>query len=289
MAERRGLEGSQARLDLQTMRAAICQMRSGEDVDANVALAERLLGEAADGGADLAVLPEVFTYLGSARGRAEAAEPIPGPTTDRLASIARDRSMWVLGGSILEVAEGHIYNTSTLFDREGEFVAYYRKIHLFDVELPGQPPFRESATFTAGDQLVTHETDQARVGLSICYDLRFPELYRGLMVLGAEVLLVPAQFQQETGRDHWEVLMRARAIENQCYVVAAGQWGTFGAPEKGRRSYGNSMVVDPWGRVVVRAPDEGDGVWFADLDLGELRHIRQRLPALQHRRLGLTC
>ena len=271
------------------MRVALCQMRSSEDVDANVALAERLLEEAADAGADLATLPEFFPYLGTAQGRAAAAEPVPGPTTERLATIARERSMWVLGGSILESDDGHIYNTSALFDREGELVARYRKIHLYDVDLVGQPPFRESATFTAGDQLVTHQTDQARIGFSICYDLRFPELYRGLMVLGAEVLFIPAQFQFTTGKDHWEVLLRARAIENQCFVVAPAQWGTYGAPERGRRSFGNSMVVDPWGRVLVRAPEEGDGVWFADLDLTELRRIRQMLPALQHRRLGLTC
>jgi deaminated glutathione amidase len=271
------------------MRVALCQMRSGEDVDANLVLAERLLTEAADGGPDVAVLPETFVYLGTAAGRVEAAEPIPGPITERLSTIARDRSMWIVGGSVLEREDDRIYNTCPLFDRHGELVARYRKIHLFDVELQGQPPFRESATFTPGDQLVTHETDVGRIGLSICYDLRFPELYRGLMVLGAEVLMVPAQFQDETGKAHWEVLLRARAIENQCYVVAAGQWGTFGPPEKGRRSYGNSMVVDPWGRIVVRAPEEGDGVWLAELDMRELRRIRQTLPALQHRRLGLSC
>jgi len=271
------------------MRVAICQMRSGDDVAANVATAERLLLEAADGGADLAALPETFAYLGSSTGRIAAAEPIPGPLTERLANVARDRGLWVLGGSLIERDGDRIYNTCPLFDRDGELVARYRKIHLFDVEIPGQPPFRESATFTPGDQLVTHETDVGRIGLSICYDLRFPELYRGLMVLGAEVLSVPAQFQHETGKDHWEVLLRARAIENQCYVAATGQWGTFGPPEKGRRSFGNSMVVDPWGRVVVRAPEEGDGVWFADMDMGELRRIRQTLPALQHRRLGLSC
>ena len=271
------------------MRVALCQMRSGEDVGTNVALAERLLREAADGGADLAAVPEVFTYLGSSAGRAAAAEPVPGPTTDRLSAIARERGMWILGGSLIERDGERIYNTSTLFDRGGELVARYRKIHLFDVDLPGQPPFRESTTFTAGEELVTHETDVARVGLSVCYDLRFPELYRGLVTMGAEVVFVPAQFQQETGKDHWEVLLRARAIEDQCFVVAPAQWGTFGAPEKGRRSYGNSMAVDPWGRVMVRATDEGDGVWFADLDLAELRAIRERLPALQHRRLGITC
>ena len=271
------------------MRVATCQMRSGEDVAANVATAERLLVEAAGGGADLAALPETFTYLGSAEGRAAAAEAIPGPTTERLAAVARDHAMWVLGGSVIETDGDHRYNTSILFDRAGELVARYRKIHLFDVEVAGQPPFRESATFTPGEELVTHETDVARVGLSICYDLRFPELYRGLMVLGAEVLFVPAQFQQQTGKDHWEVLLRARAIEDQCFVVAPAQWGTFGPPERGRRSFGHSLVVDPWGRVLVEAPEEGDGVWFAELDLAELRRIRQQLPALQHRRLGLTC
>ena len=271
------------------MQVALCQMRSGEDVETNVALAERLLREAADGGADIAALPEVFTYLGSSAGRAAAAEPVPGPTSDRLAAIARERGMWIVGGSVIERDGERIHNTSTLFDRDGELVARYRKIHLYDVDLPGQPPFRESATFSAGDQLVTHETDGARVGLSVCYDLRFPELYRGLMVMGAQVLFVPAQFQYETGKDHWEVLLRARAIENQCFVVAPAQWGTFGAPEKGRRSYGNSMAVDPWGRVLVRAPDEGDGVWFADLDLAALRRVRESLPALQHRRLGIIC
>lgn len=271
------------------MRAAICQMRSGEDVETNVALAEQLLREAADGGADVAALPEVFSYLGSSAGRVAAAEPVPGPTTARLSAIARERGMWILGGSLIELDGEHIHNTSTLFDRNGEMVARYRKIHLYDVDLPGQPPFRESATFTPGEQLVTHEADVARFGLSICYDVRFPELYRGLVTMGAEVLFVPAQFQWETGTDHWEVLLRARAIEDQCFVVAPAQWGTFGAPDRGRRSYGNSMAVDPWGRVLVRAPDEGDGVWFADLDLAELRRVRETLPALQHRRLGITC
>jgi deaminated glutathione amidase len=271
------------------MRVALCQMRSGEDVDANLALAERLLQEAADSEADLAALPEVFTYLGTSAGRADAAEPVPGPTTERLAAVARNRGMWVLGGSVIESDGERRFATSVLLDRDGELVATYRKIHLFDVDLPGQPPFRESATYTSGDQLVTHETDVGRVGLSICYDVRFPELYRGLMVMGAEVMFVPAQFQYETGKDHWEVLLRGRAIENQCFVVAPGQWGTFGDPDKARRSYGNSMVVDPWGRVLVRAPEEGDGVWFADLDMTELRRVRQVLPVLQHRRLGLTC
>ena len=271
------------------MRVAVCQMRSGEDVAANLATAERLVAEAAEGGADLATLPELFTYLGRSSGRAAATEPVPGPTTERLSSLARDRRMWVLAGSVLEAAEGRVHNTSLLFDRSGELVATYRKIHLFDVELPDQPPIHESDTFTPGEQLVTHATEEGRLGLSICYDLRFPELYRGLMVQGAEVLCVPAQFQHTTGVAHWEVLLRARAIENQCFVVAPGQWGPYGRADSGRRSHGHSMVVDPWGEVLVEAPQDGDGVWCADLDLTRLREIRTRLPALQHRRLGLTC
>ena len=158
----------------------------------------------------------------------------------------------------------------------------------YDVELPDQPPIRESDTFGPGEQLVTYSTEQARLGLSICYDLRFPELYRGLMVLGAEVFCVPAQFQHTTGIAHWKVLLRARAIENQCFVLAAGQWGAYGREGSNRRSYGHSMIVDPWGRVLEEAPEEGDGVGFANLDLSELQEIRTRLPALQHRRLGLT-
>ena len=271
------------------MKVAAIQMRSTPDTSANIAAADGLLRRASAEGADLAVLPEVFPYLGRSAGRTAAAEPLPGgPASQMLGAAARETGMWVTGG-IIERDGDRIYNTSPLFDRAGELVAVYRKIHLYDVELPGQPPFRESATFTPGEQVVTYPTEAARIGLSICYDLRFPELYRALMVAGAHVVTVPAQFQFQTGVDHWEVLLRARAVENQCFMVAAGQWGTYGDPEKGRRSYGNSMIVDPWGRVLARAGDEGAAVLVADLDMTELRRIREILPALQHRRLGITC
>jgi predicted amidohydrolase len=271
------------------MRVAVCQLNTGGDVSANLDAAERSLREAAAGGTDLAALPEYFSYLGTSRRRAELAEPVPGPTTDRVAALARELGIWVLGGSVLERDDSGVYDTSVLFDRTGEVVARYRKIHLYDVDLPGQPPIRESATITPGDALVTHETEFARVGLSICYDVRFPELYRGLMAMGAEVLFAPAQFQHETGKDHWHVLLRARAIENQCFVVAPGQCGTFGDPAKGRRSYGHSLIVDPWGRILAEGSEDEPGVWLADLDFVELRRIRLALPALQHRRLGFTC
>ena len=272
------------------MRVAVCQMRSGADTDANLALAERLLHEAADGGADLAMLPEYATYLGPSEGVAARAEAVPGGSaSDRLAALAADRQIWVLGGTLFEASGGDVFDTAPLFARDGELAAKYRKIHLFDAELSGQAPNRESSAFAAGHELVTHQTDFARVGLSVCYDVRFPEMYRALMALGAEIMLVPAQFQAVTGEAHWHVLLRARAIENQCFVVASAQWGTFGRAGAGRRSFGHSMIVDPWGRVLVEAPDEGDGVWFADLDMGELRRVRTSLPALQHRRLGLVC
>ena len=271
------------------MRVALCQMRSGEDVEENVALAARLLGEAADGNADLAALPEVFTYLGSSVGRAAAAEPVPGPTTARLAEIARLRRMWVLGGSVIELDGDHRYATSVLIDRDGELVATYRKIHLFDVDLPGQPPFRESATFAPGDQLVTHETDVGRIGLSICYDLRFPELYRGLMVM--EPRCCSCRRSSST--------RRARTT-GKCSCVpgrsrTSASWSRPGSGDSSatrRRGGVPSATRWPWtrgGACWFGAPEEGDGVWFADLDMTELRRVRQVLPALQHRRLGLTC
>jgi deaminated glutathione amidase len=272
------------------MRVAVCQMNAGaDDPAANVAVAVRLLHDAADGGADLAALPELFPYYGSPSRSRKIAEPIPGPRCEQLAEVARSRSMWILGGSMQEAADGHVHNTSTLFDREGELVARYRKIHLFDVDIPGQAPFRESRLFTPGTELVTHETDIGRVGLSICYDLRFPELYRGLVAVGADVLAIPSAFTFVTGEAHWEVLLRARAIEDQCFVIAPAQWGTWGLPDDDRRCYGSSMVVDPWGRVLTKAPVDGDAVCFAEIDLAELRRVRQSLPALQHRRLGMIC
>ncbi len=265
-------------------------MRSGEDLPSNLAAAQGLLEEAAEAGADLAVLPEFFSYLGPDSRIAGVAETLPGGSTSTmLSTMARDRQMWILGGSIHERDGDRLFNTAPLFDRTGELVATYRKIHLFDVDLDGQPPFRESAIFTPGTELVTHPVEDLRIGLSICYDLRFPELFRGLMALGSELFVLPAQFQHQTGVAHWEVLLRARAIENQCFVAASAQWGEFGSPEEHRRSHGHSMIVGPWGDVLVEAPEEGSGVWLAELDMAELRRVRKVLPALEHRRLGLIC
>ena len=271
------------------MRVALCQMNSGSDVDVNEASAFALLDEAAAGGADLAALPEVWPCQGSAPQMRAAAEPVPGPRTARLGGFALGRRMWLHGGSVLEVGQGEkIFNTSVLFDRDGEIVATYRKIHLFDADPPGAVPSRESFLFAAGDEVVSAETEFGRAGMSICYDLRFPELYRMLAVRGTELVFAPAAFRYETGVDHWDVLLRARAVEDQAFVIAAAQWGTWGPPDRERRNFGNSMVVDPWGRVVARA-EEGVGVTFAELDLGEVRRVREMLPALRHRRLNPLC
>jgi predicted amidohydrolase len=270
------------------MRVALCQANSGDDVPANEQQVFALLDEAVSGDADLAALPEVWPCQGSAAQVRAAAEPIPGPRTRRLSEVASGHGIWVHGGSVLELDGDRVFNTSVLFDRSGELVASYRKIHLFDADPPNAVPSRESAVFGAGDQVVTAETEFGRAGMSICYDLRFPELYRMLATQGSTLLFVPAAFRYETGVDHWEVLLRARAIEDQAYVVAAAQWGTWGSEGKQRRNYGRSLVADPWGRIVAEAP-EGIGVTFADLDLREVERVREMLPALRHRRLNPAC
>jgi deaminated glutathione amidase len=270
------------------VRVALCQTNCGEDVAANEQLAFGLLERAAADGADLAALPEVWPRQGSAKQIREAAEPVPGRRTERLAEVAARHRMWVHGGSVLERVGERVFNTSVLFNRSGELMATYRKIHLFDADPPGAVPSRESSVFSAGDQVVTAETEFGRVGLSICYDLRFPELYRALAVQGATIMFVPAAFRFETGVDHWEPLLRARAIEDQAFVIAAAQWGTWGPPGRERMNYGHSLVADPWGNLVAQAPD-GVGVTFAELDLARVEQVRQILPSLRHRRLQPSC
>lgn len=270
------------------MRVALCQTNCGEDVDGNEAQVFGLLEQATAQDVDLVALAEVWPRQGSAIQIREAAEPIPGPRTDRLAEFARAHKVWLHGGSVLEREDDHVFNTSVLFDRGGAPVATYRKIHLFDADPPGAVPSRESSVFSAGEQVVTAETEFGRVGLSICYDVRFPELYRALAVQGATILFVPAAFRHETGVDHWHSLLRARAIEDQAFVIAAAQWGTWGPPARERRNFGHSLVADPWGRVVAEAPD-GVGVTLAELDLTEVGRVREMLPALRHRRLFPSC
>ncbi|WP_117208879.1 carbon-nitrogen hydrolase family protein [Allorhizocola rhizosphaerae] len=263
------------------MRVAVCQLNARDDRAANLAQARGLLERAAAAGADLAVLPEFTDYLGP--GPAPS-EPLDGEYATFFAKAAQDLRMWVLAGSFHESIPGseRSHNTAPLFDRTGALVSAYRKIHLYDVEIPGRVSYRESATIAPGAETVVADVDGVHIGLSTCYDLRFPELYRRLAIDGgAQVIVVPAAFMLHTGKDHWEVLLRARAIENQCYVVAAGQIGDH---DPGRTCYGRSMVIDPWGTVIAQAPDT-IGVTVAELDLERLARIRQELPSLANRRL----
>lgn len=265
------------------MRVAVCQLNARDDRAANLRVARDLLARAARAGADLAVLPEYVDYLGPAED-APSPEPVDGEFGDFFADAARDLHMWVLAGSFHETGPDpeRTFNTSLVFDRTGRLAATYRKIHLYDVEIPGRVSYRESRGVAPGAEPVVVDLEGVPVGLTICYDLRFPELYRRLAVDGgARVLVVPAAFMLHTGRDHWEVLLRARAIENQCYVVAAAQIGDH---EPGRTCYGRSMVIDPWGTVLAQAPD-ATAITVADLDFDRLDRIRLELPSLANRRL----
>ena len=268
------------------MKVAAIQMVSGASLDSNLAQAHALLDQARHAGAELAVLPEYFCLMGRRdTDKLLIAEP-PGLGTmqDFLSDTARELGMWIIGGTVPLATDEpqHAANASLVYDPQGRCVARYDKIHLFRFH-DGQQGYDEAAVLKAGERPVTFTlTDRSgtawRVGLSVCYDLRFPELYRQL---AADVLVVPAAFTHVTGQAHWEVLLRARAIENQAYVIASAQGGVH---ENGRQTWGQSMVIDPWG-VVLAQQATGAGVVMAELDRARLEEVRRRLPALQHRRL----
>lgn len=262
------------------MRAAVLQMNSTEDVEANIHTALGLVEEAVLWGVELLVLPEKFHYLGDPDGAVEIRESLDGELMSALAESAAGHGVFLLAGSIWEEIPGdhRAYNTSVLLGPDGRQVAVYRKIHMFDVDVGGRT-YRESDECRPGNRMVTADAASGvKIGMSVCYDLRFPELYRGLVSAGARIFTVPAAFTMTTGRDHWEVLLRARAIENQVFVVAANQVGRHG---DGLESYGRSMIVDPWGVVLAQAAD-GEGVAVADLDLSRLQQVRANLPSLDH-------
>ncbi len=266
------------------MRAAVVQTNSQASVEANLARVEPLVARAAAEGAQLVALPENFPFMrDDAAGPHPAAQPLDGPIVAFLREQARRHAIVLAGGTFPEAIPGdaRVYNTSVVVERDGSIAAVYRKIHLFDVELPGVS-LQESRGVAPGKEVVVADTSLGKLGLSVCYDVRFPELYRALGELGAQLLLVPSAFTVPTGRDHWHVLLRARAIENQCFVVAAAQSGRHG---RTRETFGHSLIADPWGRVLAELPD-GEGVAVAELDFAELERVRQRLPALRHRRLA---
>jgi predicted amidohydrolase len=269
------------------MRAAAIQLNSTADKGRNLEAAERLVREAAQDGAELVALPEKWNVLGDAEALHEGAEPLGGPTLAAAGSWARELGIHLLAGSIAERVEAQqrLFNTSVLIGPDGELHARYRKIHMFDVDVGGVT-YRESETEQPGDEIVAAaiggSLPEITLGMTVCYDLRFPELYRILAVRGATVLSVPSAFTFETGKDHWEVLLRARAIENQAFVVAPNQ---VGEASPHYRSYGHSMLVDPWGAVLAEAPD-GEGFVAADLDLADQDRVRSTLPSLANRRPG---
>jgi predicted amidohydrolase len=262
------------------LRVACVQINSSISKAENLERMEPLVARAAATGADLVLLPEKWNGLGSHEILLDVAESLEGgETVEALSGWARAHGITLVGGSIAERREGRekLSNTCVVFDPQGEIAAVYRKIHMFDVEVGGVA-YRESESEEPGEGPLACEVEGWKLGLTICYDLRFPELYRILAVEGAELVTVPAAFTLFTGKDHWELLLRARAVENQCYVVAANQWGVV----EGKASFGRSSIVDPWGVVLAQAPDE-DGVISAELDREHMERIRRSLPSLANR------
>ena len=271
--------------------AAVIQMTTSPDVEANLAAARGLLERAHAQGAVLAALPENFAIMGRKEADKVAMAEIAGegPIQAFLGHTARELGMWIVGGTIPlrdEAEQGRVAAASLVFDERGRNVARYDKIHLFDVDIPGREErYRESATVVPGVQPMVTTTPLGRLGMAVCYDVRFPELFRVLQAQGAEVFSLPSAFTAPTGRAHWELLVRARAVENLCYVLAPAQSGTH---ENGRETYGDSMIVDPWGHVVARVAEAGPGLAVAEIDRTLQHELRGRFPALAHRKFQVT-
>lgn len=265
---------------------AVVQITSTNDYNKNLEKVFRFIRSASENGAKVVSLPEVFTFIGNLKEEGyKYAQDLNSILINDLAKLAKELKIYLLAGSFTEKIENSekFYNTSVFLSPSGEIKNIYRKIHLFDANLPGPERYKESDNFEAGEleQLEVIETEFGKMAFTICYDLRFPEIYRVLATKKAEIIFVPAAFTMHTGKDHWEILLRARAIENQVYIVAPNQ---FGFHNEKRESYGNSMIIDPWGKVISRASDREE-VIYADLDLEYLYKIRTKLSCLEHRKL----
>jgi predicted amidohydrolase len=271
---------------MDSVMVAAVQLSSGVDSANNVKDAIALVNEAADRGATHIQLPEYFNYLGPAKGFGDVAESIPGLTTAQMADVASSRKVTLHIGSLLEISptSGKFFNTSVVINSTGHIVATYRKIHLFDVDIPGAVAQRESDFITPGRDLVMVNVDGVRLGLSVCFDIRFPEMYRELARSGADVLAIPAAFNAVTGRAHWEILIRSRAIENHAFVVAAAQVGTT---DEGIATFGHSLIIDPWGEILAESTSGGPDVITAVLDLHEVTKRRQQIAVMDYRRPDL--
>lgn len=263
---------------MKKIRVAVLQISAGLDVSRNLQRLRRLLARVP--AVDIIAVPEVFAIRGADHDYRRSAEPVGGDVIEQMSVVARERGSWVLAGSVIEKAGSHIYNTCVLLNRRGRVTATYRKIHLFEAHLDNGKHIRESDAYEPGNRPTVAGIEGWRAGLSICYDLRFPELFRYYVARGACLFFVPSNFTQKTGKDHWEMLLRARAIENQCFVVAPNQCGAN--PVTGIGSYGHSMVVGPWGEVMCEAGAKETAL-IADLDPQLLTRTRRRIPALKHR------
>lgn len=265
-----------------TLTAALCQLMVTDHKETNLANAEKMIDEAAGRGADLVVLPEMFNCPYDNQAFPSFAEPIPaGPTARFLSAAAKNRKLWIVGGSIPEMDEnGFLYNTSTVFSPGGDLIAKHRKIHLFDVQIEGGVSFQESAMLSPGHQATVFDTPFGRIGLAICYDLRFPELARMMVLHGARILIYPGAFNATTGPAHWELLLRTRAVDNQCFVIGAAPALN---PCASYAAYGHSMAVDPWGRIIEQAAQH-ESLIIARLEMEHIAKVRAELPLLQHRR-----
>ncbi|MEE2829367.1 MAG: carbon-nitrogen hydrolase family protein [Myxococcota bacterium] len=263
-------------------RFAVVQVTATDDRSANLRTTSDLVRRAAGEGAEVICLPEMWPFVGSDAEKLAGAESLDGPSMTAMRELALELGVWMLPGSFAEISEvpDRVYNTAPVYDPSGALVGVYRKLHLFDVDIPGGAVFQESDTVTPGDRAVVVDTPIGRLGLTVCYDLRFPALYEALREGGAEIVLVPAAFTAHTGQAHWEVLLRARAIEQQVWVVAPNQGGRHNAK---RESYGHSMIVDPWGGVAARVP-EGPGIALGDVDPARVHRLRRELPCGSHKR-----
>lgn len=259
----------------------VVQVDSQADKEENLRKVEKLVERAAGRGANFIAMPENINYIGDIAGKKASAESIPGPTSEFFAGLAVKHKLWLHCGSYAEKIEGeeHVYNLSIVINPKGEIVGRYRKIHLYDVDIANGPSVKESAVVKPGKEISVFDSDYGRMGLTICYDMRFPELYRILALRGAKLIFVPANYTLFTGKDHWEVVLRTRAIENQCFIVAPGQCGV----KPSFQAYGRSMIIDPWGTVIAQAAD-GEGLCMADIDMGRVESIRKQLPSLPNRR-----
>ncbi len=259
---------------------SVCQMPISHDKKTNLAKAKDYITGAAAAGSQIVVLPEMFNCPYEDSFFKKFAEEFPGPTTNLISNLAKDLSIYVIGGSIPEKKNCKIYNTSYTFDPEGLLIGKHRKIHLFDVDIAGGIKFKESDTFSYGDNVTVFETKYCKIGVAVCYDMRFCELLRKMTLLGAKIIVIPAAFNMTTGPAHWHLLARTRALDNQAYLIAA-------SPARNEKdvyiSYGHSLVVDPWGKIIAEK-DEKEGLLHCEIDLDYVEQIRKQLPLLEHRR-----